>query len=188
MGLLERNLQKIAEKEFEGKLAIYSAKISNINDGFHIEIELDGKNDPRGAVNINECSQFSQILRLAIDDAIQGGDSDWKRTLPEDFTVDNYSMEVSSAGVNRKLKLPGDLRRFIELPIEIKYNTKIDHDENAIIVKDVVMYIEGEKELIFQKYKKKQKKRIKGKKKHDDETTFILNLNQIIEARLYLDF
>ena len=44
--------------------------------------------------------------------------------IPDDLKTDNYTLEVSSAGVERVLRLPGDLDRFAGLPLKVRYSNE----------------------------------------------------------------
>ncbi len=102
--------------------AIYSASVAPAGDGYHFEVVLDGLTDPRGAVSVADCDRFSERLVELLD---AGGS-----TLPPDLTAENYSLEVSSAGAERKLRLPEDLSRFTGLPLRLHFTKDgVRHNE-----------------------------------------------------------
>ncbi len=102
-------------------LGIYSARVVQSGSGFHFEIELDGIGHPLGSVTLAECEAFSRRFAETLDLVLLEGHPDRVSALPVGITPDNYTVEVNSAGAERKLRLPGDLQRFAGVPLRIQF-------------------------------------------------------------------
>ena len=74
-----------------------------------VAIKLDKPDNPYGSPSLDDISLFTQVLRARLELA-----------LGEEL-AGRVEVEVSSPGAERHLKLPGELRRFGELPLLVKY-------------------------------------------------------------------
>lgn len=68
--------------------------------------------DKADGIGIDECERFSRELDPILDEA--------------DPISESYVFEVSSAGVERELKRPGDFERFIGSMVEVKLYKGLD--------------------------------------------------------------
>ena len=74
-----------------------------------LAIALDKPENPYGSPSLDDIALFSQVLRARLE-----------LTLGSEL-ADRVEVEVSSPGADRRLRLPGDLRRFGGLPLLVKY-------------------------------------------------------------------
>ncbi len=130
-------MQSIAPED----VGIFEARVLPASGGFHFEVVLDGLADPRGAVSLAQCESFSRNLAhylderiLAAEDSSAPGDVE----LPAGLTVENYTIEVSSAGAERRLRLPEDLERFKGQPIRLKLPVRTEDGKETVSVRLVV--------------------------------------------------
>jgi ribosome maturation factor RimP len=99
-----------------------------------------------------------------------------------DLEVDNYTLEVSSAGAEREIRFPNDLERFKGLPLKIRFNDSIKEKDQEIIAKFVSLEND---DYVFEEYfTKKQKKNFKLKTKAN---LIKLKQDNIKKINLYLD-
>ena len=86
-----------------------------------IELEFAGQGgrgvmrlyvDREGGVTIDDCVVVSQVLGPVLDAA--------------DFVPDHYVLEVSSPGIDRPLRRPGDFERFAGEPVVLKSVAPVD--------------------------------------------------------------
>ena len=163
---------------------IYGIRTIPSGDGFHFEVELDGLNDPAGAVSLDTCTEVSHRLVEIIDGALEKGER-VTSGLPEGLNQENYSLEVSSAGAERKLRLPEDLERFKALPLKIKY------DREGTIESELVLFrafLEGGR-IQFERYQPKRKKAgQRSMARKAIREPLILESSSILEGNLYLDY
>ncbi|MBI39710.1 MAG: hypothetical protein CMF59_08925 [Leptospiraceae bacterium] len=172
-------LDEIAAEALLPGTEIYSIRLRNAGGGYHIEVQLDDLNHPTGSVDLEQCETFSRALIERLDAALESD----RRSLPADLNAENYSLEVSSAGAERQLRLPGDLERFMASPMKLQF------EEEGTVLTEIVEYTgkeerEGQELLLFRSYKTggSRKKGGKGKTKN-----YALSLEQIRKANLYLD-
>ncbi len=182
-------------------LAVYDATLHRTGSGFHFKVELDNLSHPLGAVSLDDCAQMSQWLvseldRLITDPALV---QEWE--IPEELGVENYTLEVSSAGAERKLRLPGDLDRFKGAPVKIGIR-----NDSGGVTRHIAVYTgnggKSESDLTyqFQLYRPRHGRGKQGRKKKEpgnagrigssDRKDGILSVPaaDLVEARLYLDF
>jgi ribosome maturation factor RimP len=176
-------LDEIAAEALLPGTEIYSLRLLNAGGGYHIEVQLDDLNHPTGSVNLEQCEAFSRLLVERLDRALESGQS----ALPADLNAENYSLEVSSAGAERGLRLPEDLERFKSQPVKLQF----DLDEK--VYTEVVTYRgreerDGREILLFESYKTggSRKKGAKMQKKAQLRT-YELSPSQIRKGNLYLD-
>lgn len=155
-------------------LAVFSANMHPVKSGFHIQVELDGLSHPQGAVSVGDCEEFSKRLSNLIDEAVERQEPG----VPAGFTAENYTLEVSSAGAERELRLPQDLLRFKEVPIKLRYEE--DGKEDTAIVTSAGKGEDGLYLFLAFKGRRKQRKQ-KFKELRLEES-------KIRKANLFLDF
>lgn len=155
-------------------IEVYSAKIHPVKKGFHIQVELDGLKDARGAVSVGECEEYSQRISSMLDEMIAAADP----VLPPGLAVDNYTLEVSSAGAERELRIPADFERFRELPMKIVYRQE-EKTETGVF-RYTGKNAEGK--FLFEAFETRRRKRDWRALKVE------LDLSDIKRANLFLDF
>lgn len=153
----------------EPGIGIYSASINEAGEGFHIEVRLDGLNDRHGSVTIDQCTKFSMDLAKLIEETITDNLAG-REALPDNLTVDNYSMEISSAGAERELMIPEDLERFKGLPLKVQLETQ-GRVKTFLAIFEGEENTEGEeRRFLFRKYEPVRKnKRLRGLKRNKTE-------------------
>lgn len=180
------------------QLEIYEARLVRSGKDFHFEIELDNLKDPRGAVTLGQCEQYSRKFQEIITDLMENrSPQERAEFVPEDLTDENFTLEVNSAGAERRLKaLPEDLERFSTLPLKIKFHT------DEALHTEIVRYagqVEGEGQGTLWKFEYYTPERGSGKKgrrtnnkgasrKNNRKEALEVSPEEIQEVRLYLDF
>ncbi|KAL2894130.1 Ribosome maturation factor RimP [Bienertia sinuspersici] len=109
----DKQALKLAEsvtKSFDGELGIYAFR-TLVNA--KIQVRIEKLSTKLGSPSISEIEAFSEAYRAQLDEA------EVAKTIPE-----NISLEVSSPGVERIIRIPQELDRFKERPLYIKYVTE----------------------------------------------------------------
>lgn len=115
----EPRARQLAEQSLMHGFSIYDFSVSYSKNETHIKVYLDKLNDEYGSPKVEDCEQFSTLYSMKLD-ALEGNGE-----IPS-----NYSLEVSSPGAERELKLPQELDRFKQLPMKVFFmneNEKPDH-------------------------------------------------------------
>jgi ribosome maturation factor RimP len=154
---------------------VYSAKIHPVKKGFHIQIELDGLKDAHGAVSIGDCEEYSARISSMLDEMIAAEDA----SLPPGIAVDNYTLEVSSAGAERELRLPQEFERFKDLPIKIVYRQEGKTGTGVFLYKGK----DAEGKFLFESFETRRRKTEKRRSEKME-----LDLSDIQRVNLFLDF
>ncbi|MCB1175550.1 MAG: hypothetical protein KDK39_18390 [Leptospiraceae bacterium] len=102
-------------------LDVYQLELKKSPDGYFIQMQLDNRQDPRGAVTIGQCEAISKGFIPFLDSILLDASRRKEFAMPADLNDQNYTMEVSSAGAERVLRLPEDLNRFAGQLIYIRY-------------------------------------------------------------------
>lgn len=92
---------------FKDELEIFSFKATNNG---HISVRLDKLSNKYGSPSIDDIRTFSSLYLEHLDEAKQAG------ALP-----DNLTLEVSSPGAERIVRVPQGLERFKDLPMYVRY-------------------------------------------------------------------
>ena len=179
----DEELTQFLERALAENTAIYSASISEAGDSYHFDVALDGLSHPTGAVSTAECEEFSCRLAELID---AGG-----APLPPALTAENYSLEVSSAGAERALRLPQDLERFMGQPIRLHF---VKHDRRREELVTFVGTADGGT-YRFVEYVPRRKRnrggrnaRSRGFFGQENAEAVELKLEEMESGNLYLDF
>jgi len=97
--------------------------------------------DAEGGVNINQCENISRAVGDLLDEA--------------DPIPDSYMLEVSSAGLERKLSLPWHFEMYIGKPIDVKLYAPLNKNKkftgilkNYIDKESLTLEVDGEDLLI----------------------------------------
>ncbi|MCS7205647.1 MAG: hypothetical protein NZ853_08110 [Leptospiraceae bacterium] len=168
-------------------IEIYDLKVSKLRNDYYIQIELDNLHHPLGAVSIDVCESFSKKFIEVLDEKIihaNGDQANHDELLPYDLQIDNYTLEVSSAGAERELKLPRDLERFKQYPMKVYH--KSDSTENSMYQEKILKYVsQDEENFVFSLYIPKKERKLKKKKANLEN--YIIPKKDIIKINLYLD-
>ncbi|KAK9748842.1 hypothetical protein RND81_02G084700 [Saponaria officinalis] len=98
-------------ESFDGDLGMYAFR-TLVNATIQVRIEkLSTKS---GSPSMSDIEAFSTAYRTRLDEA------ELAKTIPE-----NISLEVSSPGVERVIRVPQDFDRFKERPMYVKYITEV---------------------------------------------------------------
>ncbi|MCW7460281.1 ribosome maturation factor RimP [Leptospira bandrabouensis] len=105
----EENIRELILRVLTPPLALFSLQVQNRKNHALIEIELDHLTDKTGSASLEDCENVSRRLKEELD--LWGDEFD-------------FTLQVSSAGAERVLRLPEDLSRFqgllvkLEVPLE----------------------------------------------------------------------
>nr|GMD94150.1 Ribosome maturation factor RimP like [Ipomoea batatas]GME15694.1 Ribosome maturation factor RimP like [Ipomoea batatas] len=120
----DKKALEIAEEvalSFDGELGIYAFKTQK---NAHIQVRVERLTNKSGSPSMADIEAFSSAYRERLDEAESSG------SIPN-----NLSLEVSSPGVERVVRVPEDLDRFKERPMYVKYvsegiktGTPTEHD------------------------------------------------------------
>ncbi len=176
-------LQEILPSGF----GIYEAYIRPAGKGWHFEIILDGLKHRSGAVSVDDCAEFSRNFSEKLDSELLAENpfALWPGIFPEGLTAENYSVQVSSAGAERILRIPEDLERFRGLPLRLKFRS-----EGTVYTALAVFEKEADSYYCFREYVprkgSKKKKLTEGLLSISGCEAAVLKEN-LIQANLYLD-
>ncbi|CAI9755866.1 unnamed protein product [Fraxinus pennsylvanica] len=110
----DRKAYEIAEEvalSFDGELSIYAFKtLLNAT----IQVRIERLTNKSGSPSMTDIEAFSATYRARLDEAEAAG------SIPE-----NISLEVSSPGVERIVRIPQDLERFRDRNMYVKYVTEV---------------------------------------------------------------
>lgn len=143
-------------------IQLFSLKLSSNGNNYLIDLTLDNLENKYGSVTVQDCERVSKYLSKEIE---------------EKLMIDSFSIQISSAGVERELRIPEDLLRFKGLTIQLTHK-----DEAGKPVQNIYKLINFLDDKIYLEVHKK-KKSTSAKKM---ETVVLLK--DTIRGRLYLDF
>ncbi|KAL3694876.1 hypothetical protein R1sor_008527 [Riccia sorocarpa] len=115
-------LAEVTVKEMGTDFTIYAFKTSP--DG-QIRVRLDKMSEQYGSPTMKEIEDFIVKYRAILDSC--------------EVIPDNISVEVSSPGAERMVKIPGELERFKQLPMYVQYY----EDESRKVEKDGVLELDS---------------------------------------------
>ncbi|KAM1030144.1 hypothetical protein FF1_034026 [Malus domestica] len=101
---------EIAEEvilSLDGDLKIYAFKTL---PNFNVQVRIEKLSNKSGSPSMEDIEAFSRTYRAKLDEA------ELAKSVPE-----NLSLEVSSPGVERVVRVPHELDRFKERPMYVKY-------------------------------------------------------------------
>lgn len=181
--------QEILQNCFFDGIKIYNIKLTKIYNDYHILIQLDNIKHTYGSVSLDLCERFSNDFIDSLDKKLL--EDKLKYNLPLDLNLDNYSLEVSSAGAERELRLPDELFRFQGLPIKITYRTMNSTKDKEEKKEKIVTFLKREGDILsFLEYMTKDKKRKLKKQKMENNTQIKrleIPINDLLKANLYLE-
>jgi ribosome maturation factor RimP len=158
----EKSVRDLLEGIILPPLAIFSLNVLAQKSHSLIEINLDNLDHPKGSVSIGDCAEVSRRLAELLD---------------AQFVEDNYTLQVSSAGAERQVRIPEELERFKALPIKLHFTDTEGKSRTEIVV---FQSLDGEN-AEFQMYQKKGTKKKAGQ-------AFLVSLKDVKKGNLYLDF
>lgn len=120
---------------------------------------------------------FLRIFLFSYDHNVTLDDCEHVTRSLEDFLDElipcKYNLEVSSPGLERKLKSDKEYKYFMGRNISIKLKEPLEGKEENIFKANLVDYNEDKKEIFVRRLK--------------DDTELILKLSQIKNSRLYIE-
>ena len=151
---------------------IFDMNISHVKGEPRIYIYLDKITDQYGSPTIQDCENFSHLFSLKL------GVLEQKNEI-----LANYSVEVSSPGAERKIRLPDDLDRFKEHPMRVIY-----HDDGKVKTGILKLLEKREYELLWQiaDVKKNRKNGLITKRNKGENV--LIAISDIKRVNLHLDF
>lgn len=158
MSINESVVKSYLQKIVEPPLQLFSISVKTASGHFLIEVTLDNTNDPRGSVSIIDCENVSRLLT---------------NYLEESFSNENYTLQVSSAGAERGLRLPDDLHRFKKIPVKIFYL------DNGKKISKVFEILESNQDSVILKPLEKKDVKLLGQ-------NFELKIQNITKGNLFL--
>ena len=166
----EGNARNIAQESLEDGFLLFDFKVVHLGKSVKIKIDLDKETNPHGSPSVRDCIRFSKSYSRKLEDFCNTTDCSPKE----------YSLEVSSPGAYRQIKIPSDLERFRSYPMKVQY---LNDDKTYI---DVFNFLEIKDKLTQWKlaqidFNKKQGKLKKQKGKH----VFDIMLSQIEKVSLF---
>jgi ribosome maturation factor RimP len=111
---------------------IYSSAIQFRKRSVKIDVRIDNGS----VVSHNDCADYSRVFAQILDDETE---------------LEDYTLEISSPGLNRKLVTHDDFKRFIGSPVKISYgdDTRTDTVKGKLIKAEVdKLYVESQKKKI----------------------------------------
>jgi ribosome maturation factor RimP len=146
--ITENEIQNVLIDFLELPLKLLKTKVRNRGSHFFIDIILDNFEHKYGSVSVNDCEAVSRHLGDHLESSKPGI---------------NYTLQVSSAGAERELFLPEDLKRFQGIPMRLSY-TNSEEETLKEGIFEVVEFQEDEVMLnIFTKKKQKSSITVKVK-------------------------
>lgn len=112
----------LAAPPFAGVFVLYSFRVHAAQK--RIVVRLDKPAESFGSPTIDELAAFSTALDAALDAA--------------SVAADELTVEVSSAGAERRVAVPGELRRFGTRPMRVAYRAQ----PSGALVSDVLKLVE----------------------------------------------
>ena len=178
----EEEAKRLASQSLSEDFEIYDFQIGYFKGSTHLTVKLDKKKDPLGSPTVEECAEFSQSYKKKLDELINANLYEEK---PKEYTL-----EVSSPGACRTVKLPHELQRFKSQPMKVKFvvPNKQSNQDKMIFRTEVLEFKEIIKDktswgMADIKFNRKQGKVKKNKK----SLSFELPLSDIKQVNLFLD-
>ncbi|KAL8226406.1 hypothetical protein R6Q57_016238 [Mikania cordata] len=180
----DKEVLTIAEEvalSFNGELGIYAFK-TLLNSAIRVRVErLTNKS---GSPSMEDIEAFSNAYRERLDLAEAAG------SIPVDI-----SLEVSSPGLERVVRIPQDLERFKDRPMYVKYTARVD-DATSSCEQDGVLRLESydlEKKCCtwgLADVKVNREKAGKGRPltKKQKEWRITIPFDSLLLVRIYADF
>ena len=169
---------RIAEEVLPEDLCVHDFKVIYSRKSVHLKISLDNVKNPMGSPTLAECASYSRVYNSRLEEFIQnqGAESSLSKA---------YTIEISSPGAQRKIKVPDELNRFYGQPMKVKYYK----NNNDVQWCEVLMFRDFDEnsqslwQIADTKFNQKQ-----GKiKKNKISSIFKIPLSQIKQVNLFID-
>ncbi|MBN1499927.1 MAG: hypothetical protein JW982_07225 [Spirochaetes bacterium] len=122
-----KEINVIAEKTADRLgFQLYEIKVLFKKNNSHIDVKIDSQHP----VSIDDCSLFSREFTSEIDNT---------------GIFDNYSLEVSSPGLKRKIRTIEEFKRFEGSPVKIIYFIS---EEKTLASKGSLIEVDGERLVV----------------------------------------
>ncbi|APG60412.1 ribosome assembly cofactor RimP [Christiangramia salexigens] len=153
--MLKEKVEKLAEKAFEENNSLFLISL-DVNSANHIKIVLDGDK----GVSVSDCITVSRAIEHNLD-----------------RDEEDFSLEVTSAGVSEPLLMPRQYKKNIGRRLKVKTeNAKFEGDLEAADEKEIKL-----------SWKAREPKPV-GKGKVTVEKEAILPYSDIVEAKVKITF
>ncbi|PSC68783.1 water dikinase [Micractinium conductrix] len=86
-----------------------------------LDIRLDKMTDQYGSPSLDDVAEFSRAFNTAYEAALG------------EAAAGEIEVEVSSAGAERQVRVPGELQRFAELPMKVEYSLEEDKVDTKVL-------------------------------------------------------
>lgn len=171
--ILDLVLQVLTNPDLED-VQLYSYKVNPQSKA--VDIRLDKLSDLYGSPSIDDIEKFTRLLITSLETDLG----------PE--KAGEFSLEVSSPGAERQLRVPDDLLRFCELPMRVE--SRDDKGNLITQVLSLVEYVEGGTRTQWKLADVRANVPGKGRPltKKQKEQMFDLPLDQLVRVRLHIDF
>lgn len=157
----EENIRELLDKVLEPPLALFSLTVQNRKNHALIEISLDHLTSKTGSASLEDCELVSKRLKEELD------------LSEEEF---DFTLQVSSAGAERILRLPEDLDRFQGLLAKLEVQLENENWDKRIFRLGVR---EGDSVLLTLYDRKTRHKK--------NQKTVTLPVHKIRKGNLYLE-
>merc|ERR1711976_39219 len=156
-------------------LELYS--FSAISESRVLRVSIDKLEDEFGSPSIEDITNFSRAMNVGLEEA-----------LGEDVAGD-LEIEVSSPGAERVLRLPGELARFQQLPMQVEYQQPDSNVDTRVL--RLLEYDDAAQStkwgLADVAVNKKGKKKGQGLNRKERDMVFEIPVPSIRRVRLHLD-
>lgn len=153
--MLKEKVEKLAKQVFEENNSLFLISL-DINSANHIKVVIDGDE----GVSVNDCIKVSRAIEHNLD-----------------RDEEDFSLEVTSAGVSEPLLMPRQYRKNVGRKLKVK--TQEEKFEGDLV--------EANDEEIKLTWKAREPKPV-GKGKHTVEKEAILPYSDIVEAKVKITF
>lgn len=137
----------------------------------HIYVALDKFHDAYGSPSLDEMTQFSQLLSNRL-----------KADFGEDFSND-LSVEVSSPGAEREVRIPFELERFQGLPMKVLFKS------NGKMNTQILQYVRKDDDDTLWKYSKgRHNRKISKTRKIDYDKEIRISIECLVFVTLFVDY
>jgi ribosome maturation factor RimP len=109
MQVLASRLEALAEPLLKERvIELVDLEVTRLGSKLLVRLFVD---HPEGGINVEDCAELNREFSRVLD--------------VEDLIPESYILEVSSPGVNRRLKKPKDFKRFVQSRVKVETFDKI---------------------------------------------------------------
>jgi len=167
---LEEDIRNIAEAALEQGFKIFDLALIHGKSILKIKVLLDKLDDPWGTPTIADCARYTRRFDAGLTDLVNKGGM-----------TEDYVLEVSSPGAERELKERSEWIRFREKPMKVRYNITPEKANT-----DVLSLVRVDDDMAYWKKAILKKDKKKTRKQSGEEIG--IQIKDIIQVKLYLDF